>query len=63
MKIVSVREGVVPISPSIRNAWIDFSAMDCSIVAVISQIQRPETPGIGFEHKAAFYRVLRELHC
>ena len=40
MKIVSVHEGVVPISSSIRNAWIDFSSMDCSIVAVVSDIDR-----------------------
>jgi L-alanine-DL-glutamate epimerase-like enolase superfamily enzyme len=31
-------------------------------VVLDSQIKRPETPGIGFEHKAAFYRVLRDLH-
>ena len=31
-------------------------------VVVDSQIKPPETLGIGFERKAAFYRVLRELH-
>ena len=45
MKIVSVHEGIVPISSSIRNAWIDFSSMDCSIVAVVSDvIVRRQTP-------------------
>ncbi len=38
MKILSVHEGVVPINSSIRNAWIDFSAMDCSIVAIVSDV-------------------------
>ena len=44
MKILSVHEGVVPISSSIRNAWIDFSAMDCSIVAVVSDVIRDGKP-------------------
>jgi L-alanine-DL-glutamate epimerase-like enolase superfamily enzyme len=48
MKIVSVREGVVPISSSIRNAWIDFSAMDCSIVAIVSDVVRDGQPVVGY---------------
>ena len=48
MKIVSVHEGVVPISSSIRNAWIDFSSMDCSIVAVVSDVVRDGQPVVGY---------------
>ncbi len=48
MKIVSVHEGVVPISSSIRNAWIDFSAMESSIVAVVSDVVRDGTPVVGY---------------
>src|SRR4051812_27762027 len=48
MRIVSVREGTVPISSSIRNAWIDFSAMDCSIVAVVSDVVRDGEPVVGY---------------
>jgi len=48
MKIVSVHEGVVPISSSIRNAWIDFSSMDCSIVAVVSDVVRDGAPVVGY---------------
>jgi D(-)-tartrate dehydratase len=48
MKIVSVHEGVVPISSSIRNAWIDFSTMDCSIVAVVSDVVRDGEPVVGY---------------
>ncbi|GAB2790289.1 mandelate racemase/muconate lactonizing enzyme family protein [Amycolatopsis magusensis] len=48
MKIVSVHEGVVPISSSIRNAWIDFSSMDCSIVAVVSDVVRDGEPLVGY---------------
>ena len=48
MKIVSVHEGVVPISSSIRNAWIDFSSMDCSIVAIVSDVVRDGEPVVGY---------------
>ena len=48
MKIVSVHEGVVPISSSIRNAWIDFSTMDSSIVAVVSDVVRDGEPLVGY---------------
>ncbi len=48
MKIVSVHEGVVPISSSIRNAWIDFSAMESSIVAVVSDVVRDGEPVVGY---------------
>lgn len=48
MKITAVHEGVIPISSSIRNAWIDFSAMDCSIVAVVSDVVRDGEPIVGY---------------
>jgi L-alanine-DL-glutamate epimerase-like enolase superfamily enzyme len=48
MKIQSVHEGVVPISSSIRNAWIDFSSMDCSIVAIVSDVVRDGEPLVGY---------------
>ena len=52
MKITAVHEGVVPISSSIRNAWIDFSSMDCSIVAVVSDVMRDGEPGVGYGFKS-----------
>ncbi|MFC7341537.1 mandelate racemase/muconate lactonizing enzyme family protein [Saccharopolyspora griseoalba] len=48
MKITAVHEGVVPISSSIRNAWIDFSSMDCSIVAIVSDVVRDGEPIVGY---------------
>ena len=48
MKIISAFEGVVPISSSIRNAWIDFSAMDCSIVALVSDVVVDGEPVVGY---------------
>ncbi|MFE9006357.1 mandelate racemase/muconate lactonizing enzyme family protein [Streptomyces sp. NPDC007875] len=48
MKITAAYEGVVPIRSSIRNAWIDFSAMDCSIVAIVSDVIRDGKPVVGY---------------
>jgi L-alanine-DL-glutamate epimerase-like enolase superfamily enzyme len=48
VKITNVYEGVVPISSSIRNAWIDFSSMDCSIVAIESDVIRDGKPVVGY---------------
>ncbi|MBY4208038.1 mandelate racemase/muconate lactonizing enzyme family protein [Rhodococcus fascians] len=48
MKIISVHEDIVPISSSIRNAWIDFSKMDCSIVAIVSDVVRDGEPVVGY---------------
>ena len=48
MKIVSAHEGIIPISSSIRNAWIDFSTMDCSIVALVSDVVVDGKPVVGY---------------
>ena len=48
MKILSVHEGVVPISSSIRNAWIDFSSMDCSVAAIVSDVVVDGEPVVGY---------------
>jgi D(-)-tartrate dehydratase len=48
MRIVEIAEGIVPISSEIRNAWIDFTSMDSSIVAVVSDVVRDGKPLIGY---------------
>ncbi|MGI9075503.1 MAG: mandelate racemase/muconate lactonizing enzyme family protein [Bryobacteraceae bacterium] len=48
MKIVDVRETVVPISSEIRNAYIDFSQMAVSVVAVITDVEVGGRPVVGF---------------
>jgi D(-)-tartrate dehydratase len=48
MRIVQITEGVVPISSAIRNAWIDFSSMDASIVAIVSDVVRDGKPLVGY---------------
>ncbi|QLY31618.1 mandelate racemase/muconate lactonizing enzyme family protein [Nocardia huaxiensis] len=47
-RIVAIHEGTVPISSSMSNAFIDFSAMDCSIVAVVSDVIRDGEPVVGY---------------
>src|ERR687897_240877 len=48
MRIVEIRETVVPISSSIRNAFIDFSTMDVSVVAIVTDIERDGRRIVGF---------------
>ncbi len=40
MRIVDVREVTAPIASSISNAYIDFSRMTCSLVAVVTDAVR-----------------------
>lgn len=48
MRIVEVREKTVSIASPIANAYIDFSKMTCSVVAVITDQLRDGKPVIGF---------------
>ncbi len=48
MKIVEIREQTVPIASPIRNAYIDFSKMTLSLVAVITDVLRDGQPVVGY---------------
>ncbi len=48
MRIVEIRQAVVPISSPIRNAYIDFSKMTASVVAVITDQVRDGRPVVGY---------------
>ena len=48
MRIVDVRERSVPIASDIRNAYVDFSKMDVSTVAIVSDVVRDGRPVVGF---------------
>jgi D(-)-tartrate dehydratase len=48
MRITAIREAAVPISSDIRNAYIDFSQMTASVVAVVTDRVRDGKPVIGF---------------
>lgn len=48
MKIVDIREVTKPIASPIRNAYIDFSKMTLSLVAVITDVQRDGRPVVGY---------------
>ncbi|MCB1994552.1 MAG: mandelate racemase/muconate lactonizing enzyme family protein [Rhodoferax sp.] len=48
VKIVEIREKTLPISSSIRNAYIDFSKMTLSLVAVITDVVRDGKPVVGY---------------
>ena len=40
MRIVDIREVTAPIASSIANAYIDFSKMTLSLVAVVTDVKR-----------------------
>src|SRR5918994_3199875 len=48
MKIVDILESTRPIKSDIRNAYIDFSKMTLSLVAVVTDVVRNGKPVIGY---------------
>lgn len=48
MRILDIREKTVSIASPIANAYIDFSKMTCSVVAVITDVVRDGKPVIGY---------------
>src|SRR5260370_13431438 len=48
VRIVDVREITKPISSPIRNAYIDFSKMTTSLVAVVTDRLRDGKPVVGY---------------
>src|SRR5215213_6395622 len=48
MRIVEIREITQPIASPIRNAYIDFSKMTTSLVAVVTDVVRDGRPVVGY---------------
>jgi L-alanine-DL-glutamate epimerase-like enolase superfamily enzyme len=48
VKITAIHEDVAPIGSAIRNAYIDFSQMTVSVVAVVTDVRRQGKPVIGY---------------
>lgn len=48
MRITAVHAGTIPISSSMRNAFIDFSKMDCTILALVSDVIVDGKPVVGY---------------
>jgi L-alanine-DL-glutamate epimerase-like enolase superfamily enzyme len=48
MRITAIREIVAPINSAIANAYIDFSKMTASVVAIHTDLMRDGRPVIGF---------------
>jgi L-alanine-DL-glutamate epimerase-like enolase superfamily enzyme len=48
MKITEIREVTQPIASPIRNAYIDFSKMTLSLVAVVTDVIRDGRPVVGY---------------
>ncbi len=48
MRITEIREKTVSIASPIANAYIDFSKMTCSVVAVFTDVVREGRPVVGY---------------
>jgi L-alanine-DL-glutamate epimerase-like enolase superfamily enzyme len=48
VRIIDIRETTVSIASPIANAYIDFSKMTCSVVAVITDVVRDGKPVVGY---------------
>jgi L-alanine-DL-glutamate epimerase-like enolase superfamily enzyme len=48
MRIMDIRESVIPIKSEIRNAYINFSQMTVSVVALMTDVVRDGEPVIGY---------------
>ena len=48
LRIVDIREVTKPISSPIRNAYIDFSKMTSSLVAVVTNVERDGRRVVGY---------------
>ncbi len=52
MKILEIRESTRPIASPIRNAYIDFSKMTTSLVAVVTDVVRDNRRVVGYGFKS-----------
>jgi len=48
MRIMEIREKTVSIASAIANAYIDFSKMTCSVVALMTDVIRDGKPVVGY---------------
>ena len=48
MRITAIHSDVVPIASDIRNAYIDFSKMTVSVVALVTDVIRDGAPVVGY---------------
>ena len=48
MNIIDFKETNVPISSNIQNAYINFSHMDVSLLALVTDIKRNGKPIVGY---------------
>ena len=48
MRVTQIREKTALIASPISNAYIDFSKMTCSVVAVVTDVVRNGMPVVGY---------------
>lgn len=53
MRIVEIREATARVGSDIRNAFLDFSRMTTSVVAILTDVVRDGGPVVGYGYSAA----------
>src|SRR5258708_34536301 len=48
VRLLDIRETVEPMASTMRNAYIDFSKMTTSLVAVVTNVERNGRPVVGY---------------
>jgi L-alanine-DL-glutamate epimerase-like enolase superfamily enzyme len=48
VKIIDIRQTTVPIASPMKNAYIDFSKMDVSVVAIVTDVEREGRQVVGY---------------
>ena len=48
MRIVDIREQTCPVASAIANAYIDFSRMTLSLVALVTDVKRDGRTVVGY---------------
>jgi L-alanine-DL-glutamate epimerase-like enolase superfamily enzyme len=48
MRIRTIRQKTIPLASDLRNAYIDFSQMTASVVAIVSDVVRDGQPVVGY---------------
>ena len=61
MRITEIREKTVPIASAIANAYIDFSKMTCSLVAIVTNVTREGRRVVGYYYSCT--RSERVVYC
>ena len=60
MKIIDIQEKIVPISSEVKNAYISFAKMDCSVVAIKTDVKIDGENVVGYGFHSVELQILAQ---